>query len=170
VKELFQIDIRHQLKSSKQIFIGFVWIMVSMIIGHFFIADSKLSEMLTIGLIFWLFTSVGMILPFHIQYLITNWNMKLVIDHELGILEIVKSGITHSYKFSDLKLTRCILGHYKPGRTKSWTPIPFDYYGYIEVKTNDDKRLYLTSLMIDPFNFPISISNTKYGFPFITGK
>lgn len=165
----FQIDLKHQIKSLKQVFVGLIFIMTGMTIGHFLIANSNLMEMLLIGLIFWLVTSVALVLPFHIQYFITNWGTKLTVDKELKTIKITQSGTTNDLKFSDFKVYRHILGHHKPGRTKSWTPIPFDHYGYIEIITNDNKKLFLTSLMIDPFNFPLTIEKTEYRFPFIKG-
>src|SRR5688572_11142018 len=129
MREEFKIDLRHQFKSAKEVFVGLVWIMSGMIISHFLIADSNLIQMLIIGLLFWLVTSVAMTLPFHIQYLVTNWDTKLIIDNESKTLEIIQSGTSYKYRFSDLTIYRHILGHYRPDRKKSWTPIPFDYYG-----------------------------------------
>ncbi len=111
-----------------------------------------------------------MILPFHIQYLIKNWNTKLIIYDAEEKIEIHNGQTVNSFKFSDILIQRHILGHYKPGRKKSWTPIPFDYYGYVNIKTIDDKNFTITSLIADPFNFPLKIDSTIYRFPFIKNE
>lgn len=82
-------------------------------------------------------------------------------------IEIHNGQTVDSFKFSDIAIQRHILGHYKPGRKKSWTPIPFDYYGYINIKTNDDRNFTITSLIANPFKFPLKIDSTIYRFPFI---
>ena len=108
-----------------------------------------------------------MILPFHIQFLIKNWNTKLIINEAEEKIEIHIGKKVNIYNFSEIETQRHILGHYKPGRQKSWTPIPFDYYGYVNIKTNDDRNFAITSLIADPFKFPLKIDYTIYGFPFI---
>jgi len=166
----FKIDLRHQFRSFREGFYILAWTIGAAIVLPFFMRDIDFWTMFVIFILFWLVTSVGMSLPFHINYLKTNWRTKLIVDNHAKTIRIIKSGQVFNYNFSEIKITRFILGHYRPDRTKSWTPIPFDYYGYLKIETDDNKTHYLTSLMLDPFNSPLPINNTEYEFPIIWKK
>jgi hypothetical protein len=166
----YKIDIRHQLKSFRECFVTLGWTIAAMIIGTVAIKGMDIKTMAVICGLFWLVASVGMTLPFHINYLMTNWDTKLTVDNEKKEIQITDAGQTVDYKLSDIKVTRHLCGHYKPGRTKSWTPIPFDYYGYLQIKTKDNKDFFVTSLMIDPFEPPIPVDKTEYRFPIIWSR
>ena len=166
----FKIDLRHQFRSFRECLYILVWTLGAAILLPFFIKDIDFWTMFVIFILFWLVTSVGMTLPFHINYLIINWRTKLFVDENAKTLRLIKSDKTFDYHFSEIQITRFILGHYGPDRTKSWTPIPFDYYGYLKIETNDNQTHYLTSLMLDPFQPPLPINSTEYEFPFIWKK
>jgi hypothetical protein len=166
----YKLDLRHQLKSFRQCFATLVWTMGAVVIGLLIIKGIDFWTIFTICILFWLATSVALTIPFHINYLVANWRTKLLVDDKLKTIRIVESGQTYEYNFADIKVTRHILGHFRPDRQKSWTPIPFDFYGYIKVKTSDNKVTYLTSLMLDPINPPVPVDKTEYGFPIIWSR
>jgi hypothetical protein len=163
----YKIDFRHQIRSFRENFVTLAWAMVSVVIGTFVIQGLSFPTILVIGLLFWLVTSVAMAVPFHIQYLQRNWTTKLLVDNVSKTIEIQENGQVFKYNFSDISTERHLLGHYRPDREKSWQPIPFDYYGYVKIKTKDKRNFIITSLMADPFNFPLTIDSTKYRFTFI---
>ncbi len=139
--------------------------MIGVTIGTFGGLDFK--TMLVLGLLFWFVTSLAVTIPFHVQYLLRNWNTKLVVDNVSMTIEIQENGQIFKYKFSDITTERYLLGHHRPYIHKGWQTIPFDYYGYIKINTVDKKHFIVTSLMTDPFEFPLTIDATKYRFPFI---
>ena len=163
----YKLDLRHQIKSFRECFVTLGWTMGAMIIVPFIAKGIDFGTMFTICILFWLVTSVASTIPFQINYLLANWGTKLLVDNEAETIKLIVSGQVYSYKFSDIEVTRHILGHYRPDRTKSWTPIPFDYYGYLQVNTNDNRVTYLTSLMLDPFEPPLPVDKTEYRFPII---
>ena len=163
----YKIDFRHQIRSFRECFITLAWTMIAVIVAPFVIEGMDYMTMFVICILFWLTPSVAMTLPFHINYLLANWQTRLIVDDNLKTIKIIQSGLSYDYKISDIHVTRHILGHYRPDRTKSWTPIPFDYYGYLQIKTSDNKKVILTSLMLDPFNPPLPFDITEYGFPII---
>ena len=166
----FKIDLRHQFRSFRECFYILAWYIGAALILPFFIKDIDFWTMFVIFILFWLVTAVGFTLPFHINYLTINWRTKLIVDSEAKTIRLIKSDQIFDYNFSDIRITRCVLGHYRPDRTKSWTPIPFDYYGYLKIETNDNQTHYLTSLMLDPFIPPLPVNKTEYEFPFIWKK
>src|SRR5436190_174322 len=113
--------------------------------------------MFIVCIVWWLVTALIPCIPFHLQYLLINWTTTLIVDKKLGELEIRDKGKIYKYKFSNIETERKLLGHYRPDRTKSWTPIPFDYYGYVKIKTVDKREFIITSLMADPFDFPLAV-------------
>jgi hypothetical protein len=115
--------------------------------------------------LFW--TAVLVTAPLHLQYLIENWSTRLYIDNEAQIVTIENESGSFTYTFQETKTERHLGGHHKPGMIKSFTPVPFDYYGYVKIQTRDGKSFYITSLMTDPFDFPLPISETRYWLPFI---
>ena len=163
----YKLDFRHQVKSFRQCFVTLAWTMAAMTIGLLVINGMDFGTVFTICISFWLVTSVVMTLPFQLNYLLSNWGTKLIVDDSQKTIRLLESGKTYDYNFSDIKVTRHILGHYRPDRNKSWTPIPFDFSGYLQVDTKDKKVMYFTSLMLDPFNPPLSVDKTEYRFPII---
>jgi hypothetical protein len=166
----FKIDLRHQLKSFREGLYLLVWNIAAAIVLPFVMKDIDFWPIFVIFVLFWIVTSVGTSLPLHINYLKTNWRTKLIVDSHTKTIRLIKSDQVFDYNFSQIRTTRFILGHYRPDRNKSWTPIPFDYYGYLQIETGDNQIHYLTSLMLDPFNPPLPINKTEYEFPFIWNK
>lgn len=144
-----------------------MWLLILLPIITFYKKGNFSLEIFIFAIVFWLLTVFTMILPFHIQYLLKNWNTKLIVNDAEEKIEIHIRKTVSVFNFSEIETQRHILGHYKPGRQKSWTPIPFDYYGYVNIKTTDDRNFTITSLIADPFKFPLKIDSTVYGFPFI---
>ena len=167
MKKEYKLNFKNQYNSSKKCFNILLWLLILLPFIIYFKKGNFSIEIFIFAIIFWLLTSFTMILPFHIQYLIKNWNTKLIINETAEKIEIYIGKTVNIFKFSEIETQRHILGHYKPGRHKSWTPIPFDYYGYVNIKTNDDRNFAITSLIADPFKFPLKIDSTIYGFPFI---
>lgn len=163
----FKIDLRHQIRSFRESFVTLAWTMGGVALGPFVIDGMDFWVMFIIGILFWLVTSVLTTLPFHVNYLVANWRTKLIVNDELKTIRLIQSGQAYEYKYSDIVVVRHIPGHYRPDREKSWTPIPFDYYGYLQINTNDNKEAYLTSLMLDPFKPPLPVHKTEYRFPII---
>jgi hypothetical protein len=130
-------------------------------LASFLISDLDGWTLFFICILFWLVTSVGLALPFHINYILVNWGTKLIVNDSLKTIQIIEKGEILNYDLADIQITRHLLGHYKPGRSKSWTPIPFDYYGYLLLLTKDNKKIYLTSLMLDPFKPPLAVNKTE---------
>ncbi len=163
----YKLDFRHQVRSLKGCFITLAWTMAALVVAPFVIEGMDYMSLFVICTLFWLVTSVALTLPFHVNYLLANWHTRLIIDDSLKTIKLIQSGQTYQYKISEIQVTRYILGHYRPDRTKSCMPIPFDYYGYLQIKTSDNKEVYLTSLMLNPFEPPLTIDKTEYGFPII---
>ena len=166
----YKLDLRHQVRSFRKCFVTLAWTVVAVVVGLLVIKGIDFWSILTICVLFWLVTSVIMTMPFHINYLMANWRTKLLIDDNQKTIQIIESGQANKYNIADIEVTRHILGHYRPDRKKSWTPIPFDFYGFLKIKTNDNKVTYLTSLMLDPFNPPLPVDKTEYGFPIIWSR
>jgi hypothetical protein len=139
--------------------------MVCVILFYFLFNESFVFIFFGGTALFWFM--VLLTAPFHIQYLIENWDTKLIVDGDGQTVSIEKNKQTVTYNVQDLRIERHLLGHHKPGREKSARPIPFDYYGYVKIKTKDKAVFYITSLMTDPFDFPLPIDETVYGFTFI---
>ncbi len=167
MKSIFKIDIRHQYKSSRECFFLLLWTATAAIIFSIVYKNTDYQTIFWFGLSAWFITAPLLALPFHLNYLKKNWNTKMIIDDSLQTIAIIQSSERFIYNLAEIKVSRYILGHYKPGRSKSWTPIPFDYYGYLIVETKDKKEFYLTSLMLDPFNSPLKVDTTYYDLPFI---
>lgn len=165
--ERYSLDLKHQLQSFKQSLRMFVWLFGTAIILSFALHETEFSSIVIVFLLFWLVTAVGMCLPFHLHYLTTNWNTCLIVDHNKKRIEIVQSGKSVTYQFSEIQVIQHILGHFRPDRTRSWFPIPFNYYGYLQIISKDNKKYYITSLMLNPFSPPLPIHKTKYGLPWI---
>ncbi len=166
----YKIDFRHQFRSFRGCLYILAWTIGGAIVLPLFIKDIDLWVMFVIFILFWVVTAVCMSLPFHINYLTINWRTKLLIDDNAKTIRLIKSDQIFDYNISEIRITRFILGHYHPDKTKSWIPIPFDYYGYLKIETKDNQTHYLTSLMLDPFHPPLLINKTEYEFPFIWKK
>jgi hypothetical protein len=168
MKQTYKIDIRHQVRSCRR---NLYYVYMSAFgVALVYLIFQGVFNSWTIFLIgtsvFWL--TVLMTTPFHIQYLLENWDTRLSVDKERQTVTIEDKSGVFTYDFQEVRTERHLVGHHKPGMIKSYKPVPFDYYGYVKIKTKDRKVFYITSLMTDPFDFPIPINETKYGFPFIS--
>jgi len=103
---------------------------------------------------------LGMVLPFHIQYLIKNWKTKLIIDFNSKTIIITEGIKTSEFKISEISTERIIVN-------KSAYKTPFKNYGFVRIKTKQNEIFIITSLMANPLNFPLKIEETKYWFPLI---
>lgn len=164
----FKIDFTHQLRSFRECLKIFGWYALAFIIIKFSFTDFDDTATFIICISFWLVTGVGLALPFHINYLSVNWNTKLIIDENLKAIQIIEGNDIYSYALNEIIVTRHILPHYRPDRTKSWIPIPCDYYGYLTINAIDKKVFYITSLMLDPFESPLPVNRTEYDVPIIS--
>jgi hypothetical protein len=167
MKQIYKIDIKHQLRSFRQ---SLLYVYVSVFgVGFTYFMFHNEFNWWTIFLVgpSLLWFAVLITAPLHIQYLTENWNTKLWIDNERQMVTIEDKSGSFSYSVQDLKTERYVGAQHKPGMIKSGKPIPFDYYGYVKIRTKDRKVFYITSLMTDPFDFPLPISEAKYGLTFI---
>lgn len=167
MKHTYKIDARHQFRSSRKS-LYYVYVAIAVIAGGSFIFQYMFSwwMILLIGTLpIWL--AVLMLMPFYIQYLNENWNTILSIDTEKQAITIEDKSGSFTYAVQDVRIIRYLVKHHKPGMIKSYDPVPFDYYGYFKISAAGKKVFYITSLMVDPFDFPLPFQETKYGFPYI---
>lgn len=157
----YKIDFKHQFRSFRECLVILGLSFLPLILVPFFNIPVVL---FVICLLSWLILSVGLTLPIHINYLINNRGTRLIIDDKSDVIKVVHSGKEREYLISDIEITRYIGAQHKTG---SYIPIPFNYYGYLRVRTMDNHYFYLTSLMIDPFKPPIPIHKTYYCLPII---
>jgi hypothetical protein len=167
MKQIYKIDAKHQFRSARKSMF-YVYVALFVTAGFFFILPEMFSWWATILVgSFSIWLAIVMLAPFHIQYLAENWNTTLCVDTEKQTVTIEDKTGSYIYSFHDIKIVRYLIRHHKPGMIKSYDPVPFDYYGYLKINAPDKKIFYITSLMIDPFDFQLPITETKYGVPFI---
>ncbi len=162
MKQEFKIDFKNQYKSIKYSFnlllIGSFGIIIAGIIGKNFDLKSALLTFLFFTLFF-----LGMVLPFHIQYLYQNWNTKLIIDFNSKIIKIIEKNQKFEFNLSEIIIERIIVH-------KSSYKTPFKNYGFLRIKTKQNQNFIITSLMIEPLKIPLKINETKYRIPFIKSE
>ena len=153
------------MRSAKVAFILFDWTLVASFILPFLIPDFNWLTYLVIGISFWFVTAIIPCIPFHLNYFLANRSTRIIINNTTQAVYFNSQDL--AYSLSDIIVTRHLLGHHSPGRTKSWIPIPFDNYGYLRIETPDGKVFFVSSLLIDPFRPPFHVDKDEYGFPFI---
>lgn len=162
MKQEFKIDFKNQYKSIKYSFnlllIGSFGIIIAGIIAKNFDLNSALLTFLFFTLFF-----LGMVLPFHIQYLYQNWNTKLIIDFNSKIIKIIEKNKEFEFNLSEINIERIIV-HQSSYKT------PFKNYGFLRIKTKQNQNFIITSLMIEPLKIPLKINETKYRIPFIKSE
>jgi hypothetical protein len=174
MKKVYKIDIKHQLKSFRTGFWILFWTSLCLpIIGFiegFIFLDYRTLILIVFGI--WLVSAVLIAIPLHAEYLSRNWNTLFSVDIDSKTVEIHENGERFVFQFSEIRTERHLLKmhnpaleHYKGGR-----PIAIEYYGYVRVITPNDKEFFITSLMADPFNFPLHIDSTIYRVPSIDDK
>lgn len=112
------------------------------------------------ALLFFLTLFTLMVLPFHIQYLIKNWKTKLIIDFRLKTIKIIDGDITSEFNISEISTERILAG-------QSSYKNPIKNYGFVRIKTKQNKSFIITSLMANPLRFPLKIDKTIIALPFI---
>ena len=160
MKQEFKIDLKNQYKSMRHCLILFVitsfgTIVVAGIVEKNFNLNSALLIFLFSALFF-----LGMVLPFHIQYLYQNWNTKLIIDSNSQIIQIKERSQNFECNLSEIIVERVIC-HQSSYKT------PFKNYGFLRIITKQNQNFVITSLMIEPLKIPLKINETKYRIPFI---
>jgi len=157
MKQEFKIDFKNQYNSFKEcFFILLAGLFGIIIIGLF---GQNFNTALIVLLFFSLFF-LGMVLPFHIQYLITNWKTRLIIDSNSKTIKITDGNKMSEFNMSEISTERIIV-HQSAYKT------PFKNYGFVRIKTRQNEVFIITSLMANPLKFPLKIDQTKYWFPFI---
>lgn len=106
----YKIDLKHQLKSFRESIYILIWTIGTAFVVPFLVKDIDFLTMFVISILFWLITSVGMSLPFHINYLKTNWRTKLVVDNNANTIRLIEADQVFIYNFSEIRTTRFILG------------------------------------------------------------
>lgn len=159
MKQEFKINFKYQLYSIRQC----IYLLMLTIAGIIFfeIQNQDLnSEAAFFTLVCFCTLFLGSILPFHIQYLIRNWKTRLIVDYNTKKIQIVHGKTTSEFSISEI-VTERIIGH-----QDAWKS-PLKYYGFVRIKTIQNDEFIITSLMTDPFKFPLKIDNTKYCLPYI---
>ncbi len=102
----------------------------------------------------------------HVRYYLENVSLKVKIDVDKEKINIIQSNKELAYNFSNIILAERHLGIYYQNnidgagrRIAPWTP-----YGYILLKFDDGKIVYITALMMDIIYPPINIQETYYRF------
>jgi len=167
MKKIFKLNFTHQFKCLKESLSYLLLVAICFGLFIFFTKGSYYVEMIAIGFAYWFITSFIFVLPLHIQYLRANWDTELTVDPFLKKIEIKQNGSTYSYKFSELKTLRYLGNNFKSGKKIHHKHLPTSNYAYVKIKTVDGKLFIITSLMADPFNFPLEINNTQNGILFI---
>lgn len=159
MKQEFKINFKDQAHSIKQCIYMLVPIILAVI--FFEIQNQELnSEAAFFTLIIFGILFLGMALPFHIQYLFTNWNTRLVIDFNSKKIQIIQGNKTSVFNISEI-VTERIIGHQDSYKN------PLKYYGFVRIKTKQNEMFIISSLMANPFKFPLKIDSTKYCLPYI---
>jgi hypothetical protein len=159
MKQEFKIDFKNQYNSFKQCFFILLAGLFGIIIAGFFDQKFNLNAAL-ITLLFFSIFFLGMVLPFHIQYLIRNWKTRLIIDFNSKIIKITEGNKISEFNISEISTERIIVN-------QSSYKTPFKNYGFVRIKTKRNGIFVITSLMVNPLKFPLKIDETKYWFPFI---
>lgn len=156
MKNEFQIDMRHQIKSMQNVLILFSFSLVIIIIGGLFeIFDLKdfLFLFLTLILICCAFSLPAIYL--HINYLLENWGTILTVDKSRNEFSIKTKEGDFYYGYEDLESVELNLA---TARRKS---TPWIDYGYIKIRMKDGKEFSFTSLMMDLYQAPFSVTERK---------
>lgn len=165
MKSVYKTRVVNHIQSLKYILIG---IPVVFLVCYF-IAFIEKNTINPEGLILVAIFALVFVAPaifLHISYYIKNFGLKIIIDESQNTLILSKSGKEHFYHFSDIISTEQHLAIYHKNRIDRlnrriapWTP-----YGYLLLKFNDGLQVYVTSLMLDVLNPPITTTHTYFRF------
>jgi hypothetical protein len=165
MENIYQSKFMYHLKSSKYILIG-----MSLIILFYFVLFAPEGSYDIKALAFG-FAPVFLILfapalYLHITYYFKNFRLVIKIDESQDVFTISNYGNEQSHKFSEIISIEQHLGLYYKNRIDRlgrriapWTP-----YGYLLLKLDDGKQYYLTSLMVDIRNSPLTTTHTYFRF------
>ncbi len=159
MKQEFKINLKSQLHSIRQCIYMLLPIIIAVI--FFEIQNQDLnSEAAFFTLLIFSILFLGMVLPFHIQYLFRNWKTRLIVDYNTKKIQIVQGKTTSEFSISEI-VTERIIGH-----QDSYIN-PLKNYGFVRIKTKQNKVFIISSLIANPIKFPIKIDKTKYCLPYI---
>ena len=166
MKQTFQIDIKHQVKSISNGLWNIGLLTVALIFLWLFMNINPFEPFLIFGLLLWtLFWFIPAIILHPVYYLL-NRKTELIYNKEKKEFEIIQDKKTSIFKSGDIKLIERI--YYSDYRLPKWQqnyiPMPWKKYGLIRIVTNEDKEFFLTSLMIDIINPPIDPTINTYRF------
>lgn len=167
MKNTYKLNFIYQFKSIRESLFYLAFLCIAFSLFTFFIDGSHYTEIIVFAVIFWCITSFIFVLPLHIHYLRANWNTELIVDDFLKRIKIKQNGHTYSYKFSEFRTLRYLGSNFKSGKKKFHKDSTISNYAYVKIKTIDKKTFIITSLMTDPFDFPLEINNTQNGLQFI---
>jgi hypothetical protein len=164
----YKVNFKYQRKSVRNNFLGFPMIFFILfylgITGRIIYSVSvTLVIILTISFVL----SLTITLPYHIQYLLENWLTEMTINRLENKLIIKSKGCFFEYDLNEIYVQLIVAATHKPGRFNNISIFPICYYGYVELRCPDNQTFYITSLMMDPFNFPLPVNNIRYTIPFI---
>lgn len=165
MQSVYKTKVVNHIQSLKYILIGLPLVFLICYFIAFMEKNTINPEGLMVGAILALiFVAPAVFL--HISYYIENFGLKIIIDESQNTLMVSKSGKVHSYSFSDIILAEQHLAIYHKNRIDHlnrriapWTP-----YGYLFLKFNDGLQVYVTSLMLDVLNPPITTTHTYFRF------
>ena len=166
METIFKTRFLLHIKSLRYVILGLV--IISIVLYYILIVKQQkffFNEFLVIGLPIFLLI-FGPALYLHLSYYFENFGFVIKVDESLNNLTIFKKGNHYIYKLSDVISIERHLGIFYRNRidrasrrVASWSP-----YGYIMIKLNDEKRFYITCLMMDMNNPHFKLTNTYFRF------
>jgi|GEM_PF-6289227 len=161
----YQTTLSNHFKCLKQVIIFTTAVSLFFYLFTLFNGEKIEIEELIIGLLLFIFFNLPTIY-LHLSYYLENASLKIEIDTENEKINIIQSNKKLAYSFSNIILAERHLGIYYKNkidragrRIAPWTP-----YGYILLKFDDDKTVYITALMMDIIDPPINVQETHYRF------
>ncbi|MDB5256755.1 MAG: hypothetical protein JWM14_1450 [Chitinophagaceae bacterium] len=155
--EVYKIDIKHQLLSIRPCINLLLFQLVIGIILYFLMEEKTV---LVIAILFGIFNFI-IVSPLQINYFMLNHATQLTVDRLNKTFTLQQDGHNYHYDFTDVTTERLVSAEVKIKYTNN----PFNGYGGVKIMTNDGKIFYISSLMADPFDFPLPIKFDKKGLP-----
>ncbi len=164
MKDKFQIDLRHQIKSFEKGLILFALVFVGVVgFGIFDVFDLMALSTFTSFIITCLLFSLPAIY-LHISYLIENHGKVLTVDWMNKRFTIAVHEQNFNYEFEDIENSELNIGIYYKNQldNRGRRPAPWTNYGYLKLKLKDGREFILTSLMVDLNKLPLPVTITKF--------
>ena len=172
--ETFKIDFRHQFESIKYALFHLIWLSLLIVILYWtdkITFDNYPYVLAILGSIYLILFLPAFFL--HFSYYRENINSVLTIDNNSKCLSISKHNKEITYTYEDIHTVEQYIGiffmnkiDHRMRRTTPWTN-----YGYLKLKMKDGHSYFLSSLMLDIFKFPLSVTSTIYCLiPYIDKK